>query len=115
VQYGAYRHVIINSAHLLDIRPAGCATTRQKTSTLLSPDERGLLELRACERRRSGRPRLHHLVVLSIRESRRQPFPVSLGLRQFGANRDNLALTTDQRRHRWSIDAANDLQQDRLL
>ncbi|WP_131542647.1 hypothetical protein [Paraburkholderia hospita] len=26
-----------------------------------------------------------------------------------------LALTTDQRRHRWSIDAANDLQQDRLL
>jgi hypothetical protein len=34
---------------------------------------------------------------------------------QFGANPDNLALTTDQRRHRWSIDAANDLQQDRLL
>ena len=27
----------------------------------------------------------------------------------------NLALTTDQRRHRWSIDAANDLRRDRLL
>ena len=60
-------------------------------------------------------PRLQHQVVLRIRESRRKPFPVSVGLMQFGANPDNLALATDQRRHRWSSDAANDLQQDRLL